>query len=92
MVLQRLLLTFLLEVALEKRQDQTLLLPGPLLLAPSFSGLNTYYEGWMKYHLRKTFVLCKKKAKSFVKLRRLGGVSVAGATCRNPERREGSLY
>jgi hypothetical protein len=28
----------ILEVALENRQDQTLLLPGPLLLAPSFSG------------------------------------------------------
>jgi hypothetical protein len=31
----------------------------------------------MKYHLKKTFALCKKKAKSFVKLRRKKGVSEA---------------
>jgi hypothetical protein len=41
-------------------------------------------------HLKKTSFLCKKIAKSFVKLSRFAGVSAAGARRRNPEPCEGS--
>jgi len=35
-------------------------------------------DGW-QYHLKKTAGLCKKKAKRFVKLRRIAGVSESGS-------------